>query len=38
MPPTSHRVKGDDTIWKLSNETLELIRIAINKDIQMLKI
>jgi hypothetical protein len=32
IPPANHRVKGDDPVYSLSNETLELIRSAINED------
>jgi hypothetical protein len=32
MPPANHRIKGDNPVYRLSNETLELIRIAINED------
>ena len=32
MPPANYRIKGDNLVYRLSNETLELIGIAINKD------
>jgi hypothetical protein len=32
MPPANHRIKGDDPVYRLSDETLELIRTAINED------
>jgi hypothetical protein len=32
MPPANHRVKGDDPVYRLLDEILELIRTAINED------